>query len=183
MEKNWDAKKQTKTVQRHTSDCQHSVTRVIPHISHIISFSSLRFDKNAPHSLTVLSVLRIVQDHPFLSMLCNDGNIFWAQVTDDQGSRHFTTIKESESVSRSVVSDSLWPLWTVTHQTPLSMKFSRQEDWSGLPFLPQGIFLTQGLNPSLQHCWQTFHCLSHWESHNLISFQKQSCRIYIAAIS
>ena len=24
--------------------------------------------------------------------------------------------------------------WTVVHQAPLSMGFSRQEDWSGLPF-------------------------------------------------
>ena len=28
--------------------------------------------------------------------------------------------------------------WTVTHQTPLSMGFSRQEYWSGLPFPPPG---------------------------------------------
>ena len=27
-------------------------------------------------------------------------------------------------------------LWTVTHQTPLSMGFSRQEYWSGLPCSP-----------------------------------------------
>ena len=26
--------------------------------------------------------------------------------------------------------------WTVAHQAPLSMGFSRQEYWSGLPFLP-----------------------------------------------
>ena len=25
-------------------------------------------------------------------------------------------------------------LWTVAHQAPLSMEFSRQEYWSGLPF-------------------------------------------------
>ena len=25
-------------------------------------------------------------------------------------------------------------LWTITHQAPLSMEFSRQEYWSGLPF-------------------------------------------------
>ena len=31
-------------------------------------------------------------------------------------------------------------LWTITHQTPLSRGFSRQEHWSGLPFpLPGGI--------------------------------------------
>ena len=28
--------------------------------------------------------------------------------------------------------------WTVSHQAPLSMEFSRQEDWSGLPFPSPG---------------------------------------------
>ena len=36
-------------------------------------------------------------------------------------------------LSRSVVSNSASP-WTVAHQAPLSMGFSRQEYWSGLPF-------------------------------------------------
>ena len=35
--------------------------------------------------------------------------------------------------SRSVMSDSA-TLWTAAHQAPLSLGFSRQEDWSGLPF-------------------------------------------------
>ena len=43
--------------------------------------------------------------------------------------------------------------WTVTHQTPLSMWFPRQEYWSGLPLASPGIFLTQVLNPRLLH-WQ-----------------------------
>ena len=38
------------------------------------------------------------------------------------------------SVSCSVVSNSVTP-WTVARQAPLSMGFSRQEYWSGLPFL------------------------------------------------
>ena len=37
----------------------------------------------------------------------------------------------------SVVSDSATP-WTVTHQAPLSMGFSRQECWSRLPFPSPG---------------------------------------------
>ena len=39
----------------------------------------------------------------------------------------------SSSVSHSVVSDSTIP-WTVACQAPLSTGFSRQENWSGLPF-------------------------------------------------
>ena len=38
----------------------------------------------------------------------------------------------------SIVSDSLWPCWAVAPQTPLSVEFSRQEYWSGLPFPPPG---------------------------------------------
>ena len=43
--------------------------------------------------------------------------------------------------------------WTVACQAPLSMRFSRQESWSGLPFLLQGIFPTQGSKLGLLH-WQ-----------------------------
>ena len=39
--------------------------------------------------------------------------------------------------------------WTVAHQAPLSMGFSRQEYWSGLPFPSPRDFPTQGLNPCL----------------------------------
>ena len=42
-------------------------------------------------------------------------------------------------------------LWTVGHQAPLSMGFSRQEYWSGCHALLQGIFPTQGLNSRLLH--------------------------------
>ena len=37
--------------------------------------------------------------------------------------------------------------WTAALQAPLSMGFSSQEHWSGLPFPPPGIVLTQGWNP------------------------------------
>ena len=52
-------------------------------------------------------------------------------------------------------------LWTVAHQVPPSTGFSRQGYWSGLPFLLQEIFPTQGLNPGLLHCRQMLYCLSH----------------------
>ena len=46
-------------------------------------------------------------------------------------------------------------LWTLACQAPLSMGFSRQDYWSGLPCLSPGIFLTQGSNPRL--LW-LLHC-------------------------
>ena len=42
-------------------------------------------------------------------------------------------LKESESVSRSVMFDSA-TTWTVAWQAPLSVGFPRKEYWSGLPF-------------------------------------------------
>ena len=47
-------------------------------------------------------------------------------------------------VSRSVMSDSATP-WTVACQAPLSMEFSGQEYWSGLPFPSPGDLLDPGI--------------------------------------
>ena len=38
--------------------------------------------------------------------------------------------------------------WTVVHQAPLSMEFSKQEYWSGLPFLSPGYLTDPGIEPS-----------------------------------
>ena len=70
---------------------------------------------------------------------------------------------ESESVSHSVMSDFVTP-WTVARQVPLSIEFSRQEQWSGLPFPSPGDLPDPGLNLSLLHCRQILYCLSHQES-------------------
>ena len=48
--------------------------------------------------------------------------------------------------SCSVMSNSVTP-WTVAHQTPLSMEFSRQEYWSGLPFPSPGNLPNSGIEP------------------------------------
>ena len=36
---------------------------------------------------------------------------------------------------------------TVAHQAPLSMEFSRQEYWTGLPFPPPGNLPNPGIEP------------------------------------
>ena len=51
-------------------------------------------------------------------------------------------------LSHSVVSDSFATPWTVAHQAPLSMGFSKQEDWSGLPFPPPGDLPGPGIEPA-----------------------------------
>ena len=51
-------------------------------------------------------------------------------------------------------------LWTVAHQAPFPMEFSRQEYWSGLPGPPPGDLPDQGLNPCLLG-------LRHWQAGSL----------------
>ena len=38
--------------------------------------------------------------------------------------------------------------WTVVHQAPLLMEFSRQEYWSGLPFPSPGNLCNPGIEPT-----------------------------------
>ena len=38
--------------------------------------------------------------------------------------------------------------WTVAHQTPLSMKFSRHEHWNGYPVPPPGVLPNSGIEPA-----------------------------------
>ena len=49
-------------------------------------------------------------------------------------------------MSPSGISDSVTP-WTVACQAPLSMEFSRQEYWSGLPFPSTGDLPNPGIDP------------------------------------
>ena len=59
------------------------------------------------------------------------------------------------NANRSVMSDSAYPR-TVANQAPLSMGFSRQESWSGLPFPASGDLTNLGIgcasvaSPALQ---------------------------------
>ena len=58
-------------------------------------------------------------------------------------------------------------LWTVAHQAPLSLGFSKQEYWSGLPCPPPGDLPDPGMeprSPALQA--DPFYHLSHQGSPN-----------------
>ena len=78
----------------------------------------------------------------------------------------------------SVVPNSFATLWAVACQSPLSMRFSRQEYWNGLPFpspgdLPNtGIKLASLVSPALAGV------LYHWchlGSHNSFGFHSLDC--------
>ena len=59
-------------------------------------------------------------------------------------------------------------LWTVTHQDPLSMGFSRQEYWSGLPFPPPGVLPDPGIEPMSPALQVNSLALSYWGSPHII---------------
>ena len=81
-------------------------------------------------------------------------------------------------------------LWTIACQAPLSMGFSRQEYWSGLPWdlFLQGIFLTQGLNLCLLHLfttsaiWEALLCLQYNPIHKMNAQSPLNLREYISRL-
>ena len=61
--------------------------------------------------------------------------------------------------AHSVMSDSATP-WIIVHLAPMSMEYSRQEYWSGLPFPAPGDLPQPGIEPHLLH-------LLHWQANSL----------------
>ena len=59
-------------------------------------------------------------------------------------------------LSSSVMSNSLRPC-TVARQAPLSVEFSKQEYWSGLPFPPPGHFPDSGIKPTMSFMTSLSH--------------------------
>ena len=59
-------------------------------------------------------------------------------------------------------------LWTVAHQAPLSMGFSRQEYWSGLPFPSARDLSDPGMKPASPALAGSFFTNSAiWEALNI----------------
>ena len=76
----------------------------------------------------------------------------------------------------SIMSDSV-TLWTITLQASLSMGFSRQEFWSGLPFPPPGDLLDpEKLNLHLLWPLQCRQILYHWTTEEA---QSQCSSVYM----
>ena len=69
----------------------------------------------------------------------------------------------------SVMSNSFVTPWTITRQAPLSMGFSRQEYWSGLPCPPPGDLPNPGIE-----------CKSPaWQADSLLFSHQEAINIYI----
>ena len=64
-------------------------------------------------------------------------NRLWTQRAK-KGRKQIERAAPTQTRARSVASNSLRPLWTVTRQAPLPMGSSQQEYCRGLPFPPSG---------------------------------------------
>ena len=71
-------------------------------------------------------------------------------------------------------------LWTVARQAPLSMEFSRQEYWSGLPCPPPGDLPNLGIKPtsltSPALAGGFFTASTTWEAHNIQKSMKSALK-------
>ena len=69
--------------------------------------------------------------------------------TDKNFETNFTAVigKHIKEVLSQHMLGSTWTLWTVAHQAPPSMGFSRQEYWNGVPFSSQEDLADAGIEP------------------------------------
>ena len=95
--------------------------------------------------------------------------------TRKKNAKYFSILVDKmKSVPRKIACMSAQPLshiaatpWTIAHQAPLSMGFSRQEYWSWLPFLPPGNLPDPGIEPdlvSLALAGRVFPTSATWEA-------------------
>ena len=68
--------------------------------------------------------------------------------------------------------------WAVACQAPLSMEFSRQEGWSGLPFPSSGELPDPGNEPCVSFIGRQilYHCTT-WEAHSTWYRHFRTCSI------
>ena len=65
--------------------------------------------------------------------------------------------------------------WTVAHQAPLSVEFSRQEYWSGLPFSTPRDLPSPRIEPTFSALADRFFITESHLSSNLGTLQPESC--------
>ena len=96
------------------------------------------------------------------------------------------TQRQFSSPECSVVSDSFVTPWTVTHQAPPSLGFSRQEYWSGLPFPSPGDLANPGIeprSPALQADALTSEPprMELFKNHSRNKFRKTECQPFLTS--
>ena len=117
------------------------------------SSSVLRIDVHILLLLVISASMRVGLDfHGFVSRQVHTTATSRLATYCSHTQRHKTMIiysclKQSGTVTHSVMFNSLQLLWTVSRQAPLSMGSSRQEYWSGLLFPSPGDLPDPGMEP------------------------------------
>ena len=104
-----------------------------------------------PHDLTA------PRKTPFLTETWNPGKNFFLKSQEERDSMQTVCV----CVSCSVMSDSLWPHGLQPGRLLCPWNSPGKNTGVRCHSLLQGIFLTQGSNLSLPHCWWILYCLSH----------------------
>ena len=100
-----------------------------------------------PRSSLKMTTAQPVFDYKCFWEMNNNCPAAWSHVTEDM---RVCTLSRFSRVQLFVTSQ------TVAHQAPLSMGFSRQEYWSGLPWASPGDFPNPGINPAF-HISHIYH--------------------------
>ena len=85
---------------------------------------------------------------------------------------YLTELSEVKSLSRVQL---FGTPWTVAYQAPLSIKFSQQEYWSGLPFPPPGDHPDPGTEPAPPALQAIPLLLSHWDFPYILMVNLAKC--------
>ena len=114
-----------------TATCQASLSITKGMAKHC-SILALR----TPSTVEYYSALKRKEVLLFATTWRNLEDVMWSKIYHSWKDKYcvIPLTYESERVSHSVVSDSA-TAWAVACQAPLSMEFSRQEYWSGFPFI------------------------------------------------
>ena len=127
-----------------------------------------------------LKFQEIEQQNPFKKsfhfLIDFSDRIFRVYFLNQNSPSHLSTSCHSQCggmLKSLVMSDSASP-WTVACQVPLSMGFSRQKYWNGLPFPSLGDNLDPGIKPSSPALQQILYCEVFTE---LLSVEKRKARV------
>ena len=118
---------------------------------------------------------------------CVSGHEFEQVPGDDEGQK--SLVAAVHGVTKSWTWLSNWTTtWTVAHQASLSMRFSKQEFWSGLPFPPPADLPNPGIDPMslMSPAWvgEFFTTNTTWEAMSVyityqIAFYKAIHRLWV----
>ena len=113
-----------------------------------------------------------IQCHIYLNTALSTSYMFWYFALIFYEDVQYLLVRKKCKVLVTPLCPTLCDLWPVAHQAPLSMGFSSQDYWSGLPFPSPGDLPYPELNLGFLHCRQILYHLSHQGSLLELTWEK-----------